>query len=199
MGKVQVIQKSRKEYRCNKCGAVIPVGSSYYKGEINFGPTIIRCKNCGLEHWEVTTSDYILSAGAIVYKWSETYGCDEDGLESIKSEVESLKDDLQDRLDNMPEQLQYSPTGELLQERIDGLDSAIDELDSIYPDDIKSEVASEFLSNRFVDEEDEIDEDTGYEELLDKLTDDGEKDELVRMFESELESAISQALESIEV
>ena len=36
----------------------------------------------------------------------------------------------EDSLDNMPESLQYAPTGELLQERIDACDNAMNEVDS---------------------------------------------------------------------
>lgn len=52
-------------------------------------------------------------------------------VDSIKDDLENLKDETQGSLDNMPESLQSSPTAELLQERIDALDSAISELESI--------------------------------------------------------------------
>jgi gas vesicle protein len=55
----------------------------------------------------------------------------QDFSEQIKEQVENLRDDTQDSLDNMPENLQYSPTAELLQERIDSLESAISEIESI--------------------------------------------------------------------
>ena len=32
MGEVKIVNKSRKEYKCSKCGKVIPVGSRYYRG-----------------------------------------------------------------------------------------------------------------------------------------------------------------------
>lgn len=116
MGKVNVIQKSRKECRCSKCGKTIPVGSKYYRGSINFHPDIVRCSDCGLESWEVTTSDYQLQAGEIVYRWNENYGVTEDAIESIRGDIESLAEELQERLDNMPESLQDSDTGMILLE-----------------------------------------------------------------------------------
>jgi hypothetical protein len=51
--------------------------------------------------------------------------------ENIKTELEELRDTTQESLDNMPENLQYSPTAELLQERVDALETAIDEFDGL--------------------------------------------------------------------
>lgn len=50
MSKIQHVKKSRKEYRCSKCGCTIPVGSSYLRGDLNFSRPIIRCVDCGLKH-----------------------------------------------------------------------------------------------------------------------------------------------------
>jgi hypothetical protein len=52
-------------------------------------------------------------------------------VEDIKEQLESLKEETEGSLENMPESLQQGPTGELLQERIDALDNAINELDGI--------------------------------------------------------------------
>jgi len=49
----------------------------------------------------------------------------------MKENLENLKDETQGSLDNMPESLQSSPTGELLQERVDALDNAISEFEGI--------------------------------------------------------------------
>ena len=51
--------------------------------------------------------------------------------ESIKTELEDLRDTTQESYDNMPENLQYSPTADLLQERVDSLESGISEIESI--------------------------------------------------------------------
>lgn len=129
MGKVKIVEKSRKEYRCSKCGELIPVGSRYYKGELNFSRPIVRCMKCGLKHYEVTTSDYVRTVGAIVEDWGENYPVEDGVWEGIAEALEELRDELQERFDNMPEQLQEnSDTGCMLQERIDALDSAISEL-----------------------------------------------------------------------
>ena len=182
MGAVKIINKSRKETRCMKCGNTIPVGSKYYRGELNFSRDIIRCETCKLQHWEVTTSDYQLRVGALVYKWRESYDLSTSGVEEIISELEDIRDDLQDRLDNMPEGLQQGDTGQLLQDRIDNLESAIDELSSIDEDCIKEEIASEYGSEDD-DEEPEYDEDNA---------------EMVEAFEEKISDAIDEALGCIE-
>lgn len=138
-----------------------------------------------MKHWEVTTSDYLLSVGPITNQWNDHYSSDENGAADIVEELESIKDDLQDRLDNMPESLQYAPTGELLQERIDGLESAIDELESIDLDDLKEDVISEMedelRAELNIPDEDEFD--LTWDELTDKLED-----------TSELESALCEKI-----
>jgi len=53
------------------------------------------------------------------------------GVEDFKERLETLRDECQESLDNMPESLQYSPTGELLQERIDACENAISEFENI--------------------------------------------------------------------
>lgn len=212
MGKVQVIQKSRKECKCNKCGRIIPVGSKYYKGEINFGPTIRRCESCGLEAWEVTTSDYQLQVGEIVYRWQDNYSKDQNGVEEIVSELESIRDDLQDRLDNMPEQLQEADTGMLIQERIEMLEDAISELENIDEDSIKEEKLREY-AEQFDFDEDSEEEKTEYpfteedledwdtaEGILAEHEDYGEGwSELVSEVESDMEDAINGALSSLDI
>lgn len=55
----------------------------------------------------------------------------ESDIDSIKSDLESLKDETQEKLDNMPEGLQQGDTGQLLQTRIDEVDSLISDLDSV--------------------------------------------------------------------
>lgn len=193
MGKVNVIQKSRKECRCSKCGKTIPVGSKYYRGSINFHPDIVRCSDCGLESWEVTTSDYQLQAGEIVYRWNENYGVTEDAIESIRGDLESLAEELQERLDNMPESLQDSDTGMILQERIEHLQAAQNELDNVDVDGIKEEVLDEY--NQALDEDEEELEELDWEnpdQYSDVL-------DIVEAFETKLDEMISDALSVIEV
>lgn len=210
MGKVQYIKKARKQWKCNKCLSIIEVGESYYKGEINFGPTIVRCTKCRLQHWEVTTSEYSLRVGEFVNTWADEADL-HDGLpEELASELEGIRDEVQERLDNMPEQLQYSPTGELLQERIDALESAQSDLECIDVDDIKRSAVEDVMSDliaEYVDAHPEVDEDDAsthfedmdYDELMesDEVSDDI-KDKMREAFEDGLTEAINDILEQLE-
>lgn len=196
MAKVILIKKAKKERKCRKCGRLIEVGNSYYKGVINFHPDIIRCVDCGLRYWEVTTSDYQLSVGEIVYNWTKNYSADEDGIENIKSELECLLDDVQERYDNIPEQLQYAPTGELLQERIENIQCAIGELENIYIDDIKNSAFENILTDN-----DNATGDDNYDTFMSRT---GEEftilqGEISEEYENQLTEAIEEALSNISV
>lgn len=135
MATITRVQKSRKEYVCGRCRTKIEKGQSYLRGDLNFSKPVIRCCKCGLEPWEVTTSEYQLNVGEIVYRWHENYEVSEEGRDNIVSGLTDIKDELQDRLDNMPESLQQGDTGQLLQDRIDAIDSAISDLENIYFED----------------------------------------------------------------
>lgn len=129
-------QTARKEYTCGKCGCTINKGDNYYKVVAMYQGVRYRCAGCRPTRSELTESEY--------YKWlydlqdnvNENYDLrSEEGKDELYSELENQRDELQSRLDNMPEQLQYAPTGETLQERIDSLDDAINELDYLdFPD-----------------------------------------------------------------
>lgn len=148
MGKITRVQKSRKEYTCGRCRTKIEVGQPYLRGDLNFSRPVIRCCKCGLQPWEVTTSDYQLSVGEVVYRWQENYDVSEEGRDSIISDLEEIRDDLQDRLDNMPEGLQQGDTGQLLQDRIDQLEAAISDLESI---DFEDEEDGEMDEDKEID------------------------------------------------
>ena len=47
------------------------------------------------------------------------------------SEIQSLGEEQEEKLSNMPESLQYSPSGETLQERIDGCEAWAQELEGV--------------------------------------------------------------------
>lgn len=196
MGKIIKVEKSRKMFKCSKCGQDIPKGSSYYRGQLNFAHDIIRCSKCKLKPWEVTTSDYVLAVGPIVNEWRENYGVDEQTPEQIAAELESIRDDVQERLDNMPEGLQEGDIGQKLQERIDNLETAIDELYSIDIESIKSEIVDVLLSvedHIFLPKDGEEDYDTIFEnnEIL--------QEQMAEDFTDMLSSEIESALEYIEV
>jgi hypothetical protein len=52
-------------------------------------------------------------------------------VDDLKDRIEQLIDETQGKLDNMPEPLQEGETGQMMQERIDGLEAWADELDGV--------------------------------------------------------------------
>ena len=170
---------ARKEYKCSKCGEVIRKGDTYFKGVPFRRAPIIRCQKCGLRHWELSSSNYVQSVGRLVENWQDDYELGEDTAQSIVDELSNIQEECQDSLDNMPEGLQEGDTGQLLQERIDNIQEAIDELDSIDYDSIKENAETDFTSE--------------YEEGTPEY-----QNELEGEIESELIDAITDALSGLD-
>lgn len=57
MSQITRIEKSRKAFKCLKCGKELPVGTAYLRGKRNFAKGIIRCTDCGLQLYELSSSD----------------------------------------------------------------------------------------------------------------------------------------------
>ena len=96
----------------------------------------------------------------------------------------------------MPEGLQEGSTGQLLQERIGGLENAIDDLDSIDIDQLKSEAVELIFSDP------EVDDDDDYFPEYDAVAYEGSakydqhiKDLLIEELESNLRDAVNDALQ----
>ena len=195
MAKIQRINKSRKEQRCKRCGKVIPVGSTYLKCEIGFGPTIVRCVGCSLEQWECTTSEYLLNTGEIQYRWQDNYDVSDEGcIDEIKDAIQEIYDEEESKFDNLPENLQYAPVGETIQSRMDACDSAMSELDSIDIEGLKDEAVGEIIESD--DDEAEHDYDTLVAELDE--TDPDKAQELRDKFEELLADAIQAAVDNLD-
>ena len=175
MGKVTIIKKSRKEHKCSKCGKIINIGDQYYKGVINFRPDIVRCNDCKLKSYEVTTSDYILNVGRIVEDWEEDYSIQDDTVvDDIINDLNNILDELNSSLDNIPENLAYSPTADLLNERIESIENAISDLESIDIDTEKENVISifDFESIGISDKDEYFKDKTSDSEIFDAIVND---------------------------
>jgi len=126
MTRAHHVQKAAKDYPEHG----IKKGEPYYWWKFRHGGKHFS-KSCPRQS-QLTQSEFRSSVYSLQER--EQPG-DQTGLESevqdIISELEQLRDDAQDKLDNMPESLQQGPTGELLQNRIDSVDGAISELESI--------------------------------------------------------------------
>jgi len=146
--KIKYVKHARNEYRCNKCFRVIEKGSSYLRGNIAFNDPIIRCTSCNLYPWEVTTSDYLLSVGPIVYQWEENYAFSESGVADMLIDLRDIYDKLEAKINNIPEQLRDScDAGLLLEERKDSIDNAILHLENISKHDVKEKIRSSCYDN----------------------------------------------------
>ncbi len=129
-----------------KANPVAAVGESYYWWKFRYGG-----KRFSLTYPKPSQLTQSAFKGA-VYDLIDTANSSDFDIElgdaesvaeytqSLRDEVETIQSDCQESLDNMPESLQYSPTGELLQERIDACDQAIGELENIEEPDQWQEV-----------------------------------------------------------
>lgn len=137
MARVNEVKKSRKEQKCSGCGKIIPVGSPYKWIAFNYGPTVVRCCTCGFKPYETTSNEYLREVGRIKYEYEESINtCDniedlENVVEDLKGELETVRDELEEKRDNLPEQFQYSGPGEVIEERIDNLDSVLSDLENV--------------------------------------------------------------------
>lgn len=126
MPRVTFVKSARKD------NPVAKKGESYYWWKFRFGGK--RFSLTYPKRSQLTQSAYFgtLYDLADMIEDYEIVPGEMDTVESLRDEVEgeldSLRDECQESLDNMPEALQYAPTGELLQERIDALENAINEL-----------------------------------------------------------------------
>lgn len=128
-------QKASRPYTCSKCGKEISKGDEYYRLSGFRVPTKIRCCSCGYTRADLTTSEYLKWLYDLQDNFTDIFEESEELANDIASELEDKRDELQDSYDNIPESLQQGAVAEIIQERIDSLDSAIDDLYSLdYPD-----------------------------------------------------------------
>ena len=130
----------------------IAKGESYYWWQFQNSPK--QYSKTSPRASQLTQSGYLSTLYEIVEQIEDYTADDADGLkvfsEDIAEQIQQLLDTTQESLDNMPENLQYSPTADLLTERIECLESAISEIESIdfdyeeqEEDEIKELIADE--------------------------------------------------------
>ena len=133
MARVIFVQHAQKDYPDRG----IKKGEPYYWWKPNFGAK--HFSKTPPKPSQVTTSAFMGTFLGIQEQADEsrpTYSAEleDSGLESwrddLVSELESLRDETQEKLDNMPEGLQQGDTGQMLQERVDGVESIISDLES---------------------------------------------------------------------
>lgn len=116
---------------------IVKKGETYYSWAFAFSPKQISLTYP--KRQQLTRSSF-LTAVYDIQDSLEAIGADTpEDLQSLRDgileEIRELAEQTQESLDNMPDSLQSSPTGELLQERIDALESWADDLEGIELDD----------------------------------------------------------------
>lgn len=163
MPRVNFVKAARKPIK----DAGIKIGDSYYWWKFRYGGKHVS--KTPPRRSQLTQSGFLSTLWDIEDRIGEFTCDDADEFESFKSdivsEISDLRDETENSLSNMPDSLQYGPTGELLQERIDALESWESEIDGIEcdvdVDSIRSDVEGEFEK-----EEEESDDD--YRERIDE-------------------------------
>lgn len=138
----------------------IPKGTSYWWWAFKNGPvlySIEKPKRSQLTMSSFLSQFYELEDSLQLFS-SDSIEDVESFKDNLISDIESLKEETESSLDNMPEQLRESQSGQTLQERIDGLESWISELESI-DFDFDRDAEREEIENELVkSSEEEIEE-----------------------------------------
>lgn len=131
MPRVKRVKKARKaQGSCGKCGVPIKVGDPYVWWKFKFGARHVRCakEECYPKASDFTQSEFL---SALYDLQDQACQChDGEELQALADEVRDLGSEQEDKLRNMPESLQYSPTGELLQERVDSCEAWAGDLEN---------------------------------------------------------------------
>lgn len=127
MPRVTHVKAARKD------NPVAKKGESYFWWKFRYGGK--RYSLTRPRQSQLTQSAYfgtLYAALENIEDWTgESYEDFESLVEEVRGELENLSEETQSSLDNMPDSLQYSPTGELLQERVDALDTAASDVEYV--------------------------------------------------------------------
>lgn len=138
MSKIMKLKKNnRGQAFCSKCKKEILPGTEYLKATPYRRKAIIRCVECGIQPYELSSSPYVKRVHSLIDRWKLTKWATFEDVEYAMEEVEDMKNDVEYSLFNMPSNI-------LLQDRAEALEECLDELEAI---------------DTYEDEEDE-DEDT---------------------------------------
>jgi hypothetical protein len=122
-------QRATKDYPNNG----IKKGDMYYKWEFRFGGTFRSLTPPRPSQLTQSKMSGALAAGEALDDALGAATTIEDIISAIEEaigSIEEVRDEYQEGLDNMPEGLQQSSSGEAIQEKIDGLQGWVDDLES---------------------------------------------------------------------
>jgi len=147
MTKATFVKKAQKDYP----ESGIKKGDSYWHWAFAFGPKY-KSKTKPTRS-QLTRSNFYQTLYAIEDalsdRFKEVTSADDiqSALDELISEIEELRDETQGSLDNMPSQLQDADSGQLLQERIEGLESWVSDLQGV-DIDIDEDLKDDDLKDR---------------------------------------------------
>jgi chromosome segregation ATPase len=145
-----VVKRAAKDYP----EADIKKGEKYYWWKFRFGGKHIS--KTEPRRSQLTQSSFL----STLWDLEDTFVVDEDdpasSIEELKSQLEDMKSECESSLDNMADHLrETSSSGQTLQERIDGLDQWISDLDSI-DTDIDEDLSEEEKNDRIEEIKDAV-------------------------------------------
>jgi len=146
MPKLNFVKSARKD------NPVCLKGESYYWWKFAFGAkqyAATRPPRSRLTQSEFFNTLWGLEDGFVPASTAEELASQ---IEQFVSELEELRDAQEEKLGNMPESLQESSTGELLQERYDGIDEWLQEIESLDTDYDDSETTEADFCSTLIEE-----------------------------------------------
>ena len=196
MPRVTHVKAARKD------NSVCKKGESYFWWKFRFGGK--RYSLTRPRPSQLTQSAYYGSIRGLVEQIEDSSPDSFEDFESLQQEmseeIQNIGSETQDSLDNMPESLQYSPTGELLQERIDACENASGEIECIteFEFDREDYDREDFDESDYEDdtEDERADAEEDHEREQDKREADHEDDEDGRE-QSEFEDWINGAKDEL--
>lgn len=131
MARVTKVEKARKDIIGSDGKVLVAKGESYYhwtlgfRGRKQISKTYPNKRQLTQSEHRLRIYDFEDSLNGLTANTAEELS---EAIECFVGEISEYKDDLEDRLSNMPDHLQESS---ILNERIEGLDNAINELESM--------------------------------------------------------------------
>jgi len=147
--------------KCDICGEPLIVGEKYKSvwNYYNSWDMHLGCYNkCPRSRWE--SSEY----RGQVYDIQDSF--DREDVDGLLSQLEDLKSEQEDKLENIPEQLRDGNAGSTIQERIDAIDDAISNIESLRDD------MDEIRNYEYEDYKDEYETEEDFESFKESELDD---------------------------
>lgn len=184
MPRINRVTKSRKEHTCAQCGITVRVGEPYKYIEPRYGPKRVHCSSCNFRPSHLTSSDKLKTlyeAREELQYVDRFYGDSKeeaevflqelaDLLESKMDEVEEVADEYEESASNVDEHFPGSPQVGEMQEKSDAAREFAEAIEVA-----KDEISSLLSELEGLEEPDEYEEGTIYEDKMFKLEDEIER------------------------